>query len=277
MIPLRLELSLQCVACHAPVALNAITPHVTCGSCGRTVSLGVERWRELLRAPLEEAAAMREGEQRDASFDSPEGVCRRVYRREPPRCVACADAIAPEAAAASAKPSGWLGCTKCRRSILTRALPTITTGVACFVGEDVDLAFDRAQPQKEPVAIACPSCGGALPADGSARVFACKFCQATVHLPDADLPAGRFHVVCSPRRLRLGVVPRRRGHPGLAHPATRPRRRTVEPVPTGGDAETTRVFRPAPRRARAFHPESDGAKRLRKVRPGSGRQHLRAD
>ena len=184
MTPIRLELSLQCVACHAPIALNAVAPSVVCGGCGRKVSLGVERWRELLRAPLEEVGSMREGEQRDASFESPEGVCRRVYRREPLRCVACASPVAEAASTAAARPSGWVGCGQCHRSILARALPTIAPGVACFVGEDAELAFGRGQQQKEPVAVACPGCGGNIPADGAERVFACKYCHATVHLPD---------------------------------------------------------------------------------------------
>jgi len=32
--------------------------------------------------------------------------------------------------------------------------------------------------------VKCPSCGGDLPADGSARAVQCTFCRATAHLPD---------------------------------------------------------------------------------------------
>jgi len=84
MLPLRLEVSLQCVACKAAIALNAVAPRVTCGGCGRVVGLSAERWKEFLRVPLDEAAAMQEGEQRDAYLESPDGICRRIYRREAP-------------------------------------------------------------------------------------------------------------------------------------------------------------------------------------------------
>src|SRR5688500_15170987 len=93
MIPLRLEVSLECLTCRASIALNAISPSVACDRCGRNVSLTAERWRDLLRAPLEEVGSMHDGEQRDSFFESPEGVCRRVYRREAARCVACGETI----------------------------------------------------------------------------------------------------------------------------------------------------------------------------------------
>jgi hypothetical protein len=183
MIPLRLEVSLTCVTCRAPIALNAVAPQARCDGCGREVRLGVEVWRELLRAPLDEAAAMRDGEQRDAIYESAEGLCRRIYRREEIRCAGCASPVDATPAKVAASPSGWIACARCQRPILSRTLPAIAPSVSCFVGEDPALAFN--QPMRpEPLVIGCPTCGGSLSIDGSSRNIVCKFCQSAIALSE---------------------------------------------------------------------------------------------
>jgi len=82
--------------------------------------------------------------------------------------------------------SGWVPCSACGAPSLARRLDTIVPEASCVLGEDAAQAWPAQQKDSaEPVAIACPQCGGPLRVDGASRVVGCAYCGASVQLPDA--------------------------------------------------------------------------------------------
>lgn len=53
-----------------------------------------------------------------------------------------------------------------------------------MVGESTISKTTADSPGAKPTVMACMSCGGSLPVDGSARLVTCQYCDANNYLPD---------------------------------------------------------------------------------------------
>lgn len=183
LVPVGIELSLACPSCRAPVALNAVVPRVTCDRCKRVAHVPAELWAAMLADPLREALDMQDGEQRELPFDGPLGLVRRVFRRAPPACQACAREVSPQSLFAAVD-AGWLRCDGCARPMPVRRLGDVTPGAELLLGEDQELIYERPMSPPEARAIPCPSCSAPLRASPESRELTCPYCRASSYVPD---------------------------------------------------------------------------------------------
>lgn len=215
------QLLSSCSKCGSPLPLNAMVPRVACPACSAANDLDDEFWLTVLG---------------DEDLGSATIITRqrRVVlqaERGGPACPKCAVSIAPDDALAAAV-AGAVACGACGERTAVRVPPSafVLAGFQLLVGEDPllipaagpDVRVDAAVAQ--PVAFNCPTCGGVLQVDGSARVVKCGYCQGSAYLPD-----GLWHVfhpvpVTRPWYLFLdrGALDRERQR--AASPATEPRR-----------------------------------------------------
>jgi hypothetical protein len=192
---LDLEVSLACVACNASIPVNAYVGAVACHQCERRVALDATTWRLVLDEPLREAGALSPGVERTATLNTDAGVIRRVYRAGDPACVRCAGPVPSDRFfAAVAAPGSRAVCPRCQSPQPLRAAAAApelgAAGVVAIACESEEqLAGTR--PRREPVALACTSCGGGLSVDGSSRVVTCPFCKREQYLPNELLASLR--------------------------------------------------------------------------------------
>lgn len=186
MTTLGIEVSTKCKSCGHLVAVNALVPVLACPTCDRRLQMDAARWHLLLEEPLRAGAQMELHTEQSSPFQTEDGVFHRVVRRQDVACTGCGAALPPERLAAmAARGTGF--CTGCAAPVAVRAAPEILArhGVAAVLGEDAaQLAGPDAPLAREPVPLACATCGGSLRVDGRQRVVVCHFCQANQYLPD---------------------------------------------------------------------------------------------
>jgi DNA-directed RNA polymerase subunit RPC12/RpoP/uncharacterized protein YbdZ (MbtH family) len=180
------QLRTSCSRCGSPLPLNALVPRLACPACSASNELDDEFWLAVLGDDdLGTCTILTSG--REISLD---------VAKTGPACTTCGAAI-PAKDALAAADAGSVACTACAARTLVRVPPPafVLSGIALLVGEDemqipasgATLAVQRAVAQ--PVAFNCPTCGGVLQVDGSARVVKCGYCQGAAYLPD-----GLWHV-----------------------------------------------------------------------------------
>jgi hypothetical protein len=195
MLTVALELALTCRACEARVAVNAVVSQIACGRCGVVVPLPIERWGQLLADVARDAPRMVLNDSATLPFEAPEGLFRRVIRREAARCLCQQEIDLSQAASTHA-----IGCS-CGRWATVRKIPPLP--VAAFLDEDAELLYGARQTAREAVAIRCTSCGGGLTPDGSSRMVTCPFCTKSSQLTDEVW--ARLHPLRPVRRFYLGL------------------------------------------------------------------------
>ncbi|HEX6371075.1 MAG TPA: hypothetical protein VF006_19310 [Longimicrobium sp.] len=184
---IAVQIRTSCSACGSPLPLNAMVPRLACRACGASNDLGTDFWREVLGDDDVSSATILLHDREvalDADF------------RDDPACAACGAGIPAEAALAAAD-AGGIACPGCgARAPLRVPEPAwVVSGFPLLVGEDplqlpaagATVPVPRAA--AGPVAFNCPTCGGVLHVDGSARVVQCGYCSGSAYLPD-----GLWHV-----------------------------------------------------------------------------------
>jgi len=186
MLVMGLELSLACVGCGASTPVNAYVGAVACHQCERRAELDATAWHLILADPLRDAATLSPGVERASTLNTAAGVIRRIHRTGDATCVRCGASVEMDRfVAALGAPGGHAHCPRCQSAQPLRPAPEAlaASGVAAIACESEEqLAGGR--PRKEPVALACTSCGGGLSVDGSSRVVTCPFCKSEQYLPN---------------------------------------------------------------------------------------------
>ncbi|HXK17299.1 MAG TPA: hypothetical protein VNG33_05845, partial [Polyangiaceae bacterium] len=183
MSSIDLQLSLDCGACGVVVPINAFVGEVVCWSCERHTKLDETIWKLLLELPLQSAGQLAAGVEQAATVRSDVGTFHRVFHAGAPMCNACRAPMPAKdlrALAARAGSSGLAHCTQCNDGVYLRTAPPLLTaaGVVALAGET------DASRAKQPVTLACTTCGGQLQVDGSSKLVACGYCRASQYLPD---------------------------------------------------------------------------------------------
>ncbi len=247
------QLRTSCSRCGSPLPLNAMVPWLACPACSATNQLDDEFWLSILAdGDLGTCTIFTSG--REISLD---------VEKTGPACGTCGAGIAKDDALAAAD-AGSVACTACGARTLVRVPPPafVLSGIALLVGEDplqVPAAGSTLAVQGEvaqPVAFHCPTCGGVLQVDGSARVVKCGYCQGAAYLPDPLWHV--FHPVPVTRPWYLLTDPgaRDRARHQAKHPATEPAR--LDALSAHADGEV--------REAVARHPRTPEATLRRMVK-----------
>ncbi|HEU4881029.1 MAG TPA: hypothetical protein VFT45_02255 [Longimicrobium sp.] len=184
---IAIQLRTECSACGSPLPLNAMVPRLACPACSAVNDLGGDFWKEVLGDDgLSSATIIMQG--RELSLD--------VDVRANPACAKCGADIPIDAALAAAD-AGSVACPGCGVRALVRVPegPWVVSGFPLLVGEDAlqlpaaGATVGLPKAASSPVAFNCPTCGGVLQVDGTARVVKCQYCSGSAYLPD-----GLWHV-----------------------------------------------------------------------------------
>ncbi len=172
----------SCSSCGGPLPLNALAPRPACPACGAQNELGDGFWTAILGDERLRSCTIYTGG-REVALEAGGG---------PPACHACGAAIPEEDALAGAD-AGSVACGGCGAPTLLRVPPRALAiaGFRLLVGEDgTQLAAPGGAAVRapgaapRPVAFHCPTCGGVLRVDGSARLVTCEYCSGAAYLPD---------------------------------------------------------------------------------------------
>ncbi|HEX2079171.1 MAG TPA: hypothetical protein VHG08_15710 [Longimicrobium sp.] len=219
---IAVQLRTSCSTCGSPLPLNAMVPRLACAACGGQNTLGDAFWTAVLGdADLSSSTIITQGRE----------VALEVERPEHPACAKCGAEIPVDAALAGAE-AGGVDCVGCGTRTLLRAPPRpwVLSGFRLLVGEDAlqlpaaGATVEAPRAASAPIAFNCPTCGGVLQVDGSARVVRCAYCSGSAYLPD-DL-WHVFHPVPVTRPWYLLQEPgaRKRARKEAEDPATSPER-----------------------------------------------------
>ena len=189
MSSVSLQISLRCGACGVVVPVNGLASDVTCWSCDKHTPIDATVWRMLLQEPLAEAKDLPPQVQRAGTLNTDIGTIHRVYHTGAPHCGACQAAI--EAGVfrnALGQRAPAVPCPSCRQSVALRPAPPelAAQGVECIAAET-----EAIKKKRDPVPLACSTCGGALNVDGSAKLVTCPFCSGQQYVPNELLLALR--------------------------------------------------------------------------------------
>lgn len=193
MLSVAVKVETACGACRMPMPVNTLAREVRCPSCGRPTVLGDGLWKALLRDPLYRGPRLLANEARRSSA----GKLSVAYRRRGPRCQGCGKEI-PAERIQEVREQATLRCERCAVQTWVRAVPAALAGalpnVTHLVGEEPDQLAGTAPPSAEPATFPCPQCGSPIAFDGVSRACTCRFCNASVHIPDAFVYRGRRRV-----------------------------------------------------------------------------------
>jgi DNA-directed RNA polymerase subunit RPC12/RpoP len=218
---ISVQIRTSCSKCGSTIPLNALVPRLACAACSQQNELGEAFWASILGdTDLSTCTIYTEG--REVALE---------VGKAGPACGTCGADISAKAALASAD-AGSIACEKCGARTLLRVPPPafVTSGFQLLIGEDelqVPAAGVTVAPSRgvaQPVAFNCPTCGGVLQADGSARIIQCAYCQGAAYMPDELWHV--FHPV--PRTRTWYLVKergaRRRARADAENPGTTPER-----------------------------------------------------
>jgi hypothetical protein len=189
MSSLSLQISLRCGACGVVVPVNGLAPDVTCWSCDKHTPLDAVVWQLLLREPLAEAKTLAPQVQRAGTLATDIGTIHRVYHTGAPHCGACQATVdAPSLLSALGERAAAMPCPSCRQGVAVRPAPPelAAQGVMGIAAET-----EGVKKRRDPVPLACATCGGALNADGSTKLLTCPFCHGQQYLPNEVMLALR--------------------------------------------------------------------------------------
>lgn len=196
MISVAVKVHTECGTCRLPMPVNTLASEVSCASCGRPTTVAADLWKALLRHPTYDGPKMLPNEGRSTSA----GKLSVTYTRRGPACHGCEKEI-PVESIREVRDHATFTCDRCSKQTWVRtapvafaeALPNITH----LVGEDPDPAAMAATGTAEAATFPCPQCGSPVPFDGATRACTCRFCSASVHVPDEFVYRGRRKVAAS--------------------------------------------------------------------------------
>ncbi|MGK3995187.1 hypothetical protein [Sorangium sp. So ce1024] len=190
MISVAVRVETACGTCRMPMPVNTLAREVGCQSCGRATAIGDDLWQALFRDPVYEGPRMlqNEGRRRVA------GKLSVAFTRRGPCCQGCEKDI-PVASIVEVTDQVVFRCDQCGRQTWVRTVPTefaaALPNITHLVGEDPDpLAMAQAG-AAEAATFPCPQCGSPIAFDGVNRAYSCRFCNASVHVPDEFVYRGR--------------------------------------------------------------------------------------
>ncbi|AUX22455.1 uncharacterized protein SOCEGT47_029580 [Sorangium cellulosum] len=193
MISVAVKVETECGTCRLPMPVNTLAREVSCASCGRPTEIGGDLWQALLRDPLYNGPRLLANEARRSSA----GKLTAAYLRRGPSCQGCQKEI-PLAAIQEVREQAMLRCDRCARQTWVRAVPAPLAGalanITHLVGEDPDPLAGAPAPETEAATFPCPHCGSPAVFDGVNRASTCRFCGASVHVPDDFVYRGRRRV-----------------------------------------------------------------------------------
>ncbi|KYF54726.1 hypothetical protein BE08_09310 [Sorangium cellulosum] len=196
MISVAVKVETECGTCRLPMPVNTLAREVSCASCGRPAALADDLWKALLRHPIHDGPTMllKEGRSTSASKLS------AAYTRRAPSCQGC-DKEIPIEDIREVREQAALTCERCAKRTWVRAVPVelagALPGITHLVGEDPDPAAMASEGAAEAATFPCPQCGSPVPFDGVTRACVCRFCNASVHVPDDFVFRGRRKVAAS--------------------------------------------------------------------------------
>ena len=194
MVSVAIEVQAECGTCRLPMPVNTLGPEVSCPSCGRSTAIRDDVWRALLREPTYDGPRMLLNEGRRSSV----GELSLSYTRLTPSCNGCKQEI-PIVSILEVKDQAMLRCDRCAARTWVRTVPASLAGalpnITHLVGEDPDPLAGAPAPPAEVATFPCPQCGSPVPFDGVTRTLTCRFCSASVHVPDDFVYRGKRRVV----------------------------------------------------------------------------------
>ena len=193
MIGVSIKVSITCPDCESSVPLNALIPSIECSSCGAAIDLSMDVWKTVLDDAIEEAPFTEEGMGSSMSVFG-NYKYSMVRGRLQPRYQGTKDEIEDDVIFAGLKKS-YVTHPETGEKTSVRELPPMYSsefaGVVALVGEESSLIPGENKENaievtdsSQPVAFACPQCGGNLVVSGEQRLETCKYCETRVYLPD---------------------------------------------------------------------------------------------
>ncbi len=183
-----------CNQCGKPVVVNGPSTAPPCPSCGSAVPISPENWAEIVGDYVRDYDDFEPGSGTDGTMMAGDLTIKYSCIRLPPPDPACPDCETNwEVESVRNGADGMLKCTSCGRETpvfpapgwLTKVVPS---ALQIFFGERATGSGDDASSapgSAEPVALACPKCGGGLVATAkSERMMKCGYCGVDVYLPD---------------------------------------------------------------------------------------------
>ncbi|WP_437639214.1 hypothetical protein [Sorangium sp. So ce854] len=117
-----------------------------------------------------------------------------AFTRRGPCCQGCEKEI-PVASILEVRDQATLRCDGCATQTWVRAVPTefaaALPNITHLVGEDPDPLAVSSTNAPEASTFPCPQCGSPVAFDGVRRAYTCRFCSASVHVPDEFVYRGR--------------------------------------------------------------------------------------
>jgi Zn finger protein HypA/HybF involved in hydrogenase expression len=193
MVSVAIEVHAECGTCRMPMPVNTLAPEVRCPGCGRPTAISTDLWKAILRDPTYDGPKMLPNEGRRGSA----GKVSFSYTRRGPCCQGCKQEI-PATSVQEVKDQAMLRCERCAAQTWVRSVPAALTGalpnVTHLVGEDPDPLANAPASPAEVATFPCPQCGSPVPFDGVTRALTCRFCSASVHVPDDFVYRGKRRV-----------------------------------------------------------------------------------
>ncbi|MGK3981861.1 hypothetical protein WME99_02435 [Sorangium sp. So ce136] len=190
MISVAVKVETECGTCRMPMPVNTLAREVGCPSCGRPTAIGGDLWQALLRDPVYDGPKMLRNEGRRSSASK----LSAAYTRRSPCCQGCEKEI-PVASIVEVREQAMFRCEQCARQTWVRTVPielaAALPNITHLVGEDPDPLATAQADAAEASTFPCPQCGSPIAFDGVNRAYTCRFCTASVHVPDDFVYRGR--------------------------------------------------------------------------------------
>ncbi|MBN1619851.1 hypothetical protein JW890_03935 [candidate division WOR-3 bacterium] len=189
-VGVAIELKTKCRKCDGTIHINALTQKIPCPFCREELNLSLKTWEGILEDPIREAPDFDEGESTNSTVMGNINY-QITYGRQIPRFPESKKNIDLKKAAEYAE-KGNIEDPDTGKKHSFRKIPIEYANIfpeAMYLAmEDTGLVpggiENKTVNAQEPVAFACPKCGGFLDVDGKNRMVKCSFCNVSVYLPD---------------------------------------------------------------------------------------------
>jgi hypothetical protein len=168
----------QCAHCGGPLPLLGPLREVPCDACGKTTPITASEWGRILAAGARGVASISVGRHEITNGMAPSAK---------PVCASCSAPAPLDALAIGSDTSAKCACgevlvTYPAPAWLREEVPAL---VQLYGADREGSSAATTRTHVEPVAMACPKCGGSLDIGGDAqRTTKCTFCSASIYLPD---------------------------------------------------------------------------------------------